>query len=364
MRTQKTMKAVGVFSALLALATLFGPIYSTHIVGVESCNMVVKGYNLVEFSPWGSVVLLAPLVLIGLMLGKLKPTVKTVGALGLVLLDGVALSGAVAAAHTWISGVATGFVEPQSHHLIYAFFLLVATVCFWVSTNISLVDTQAELSITVDPSIEVKPVDHRKETFYWCNNVYDAVKYGENGEVARGEGVLCFATGDGYFAGINDGDITNHFGVEFLENDEAVAFVMGETPTGIYGSFYEGQEFLADPIMEVDIVPFNEICEGEGEIKIPQKDGITACGDVYIHPHSPVDIRVSSLEGWEDPTAIGAAVVQGGELVAFVTEYDAEKREYKCVSAEVMAVDLCRRIYERRILEAQHELVDHSFAQN
>lgn len=152
MRLEKVMKAVSVLSALLAMATLFGPIYSTYIAEGESCNMIVKGYNLVEFSPWGSVVLLAPLVLVALTLSKLKPTVKAVGTLALLLLTGVALSGSVVAAHTWICGVATGFVEPQGHHLIYALFLLVAVACSWVSTNVSLVDTQAELPIEEEAS--------------------------------------------------------------------------------------------------------------------------------------------------------------------------------------------------------------------
>ena len=145
MRLEKVTKAVGVFSALLAMVALFGPIYNTYIAEGEACNIIVKGYNLVEFSPWGSVVLLAPLVLVALMLSKLNPAVKTVGALGLFLLTGVALSGSVASAHTWICGIATGFVEPQGHHLIYALFLIVAVACSWVSANVSLVDTQLEL---------------------------------------------------------------------------------------------------------------------------------------------------------------------------------------------------------------------------
>ena len=351
MRFEKAMKAVGVFSALLAMAALFGPIYSTYIVDVESCNMIVKGYNLVEFSPWGSVVLLAPLVLVALMLSKLKPAVKTVGTLVLFMLTGVALSGSVASAHTWICGIATGFVEPQSHHLIYALFLLVAVACSWVSTNISLVETRAELLVTEEPSIKVEPIDYRKETFYCCNNVYDVAKYDEDGKVTMGEGVLCFATREGYFAGMNDGDITHHFSAEYLKNDEAVAFVMGGMPTGVYGSFYEDQEFLTDPIMEVTIRPFREICEGEGEIRIPQKDGNTACDDVFIRPYSPVDIRVRPLIDWDEPATIGSAIQQSGELVGFVKEYDAINREYQCVSAEAMAADLCRKIYEQRVRE-------------
>ena len=193
--------------------------------------------------------------------------------------------------------------------------------------------------------------------------VEDRVVIGINGKVTKGKGVLCFATGEGYFTGISDGDITHHFSAEYLKNDEAVAFVMGEMPTGIYGSFYEGQTFLADPLMEVTIVPFENICEGEGEMKMPQKDGLTACEDVFIRPYSPVDIRVCSLEEWGDPAAVGAAIMQGGELVGFVKEYDAANCEYKCISAEAMAVDLCRKVYEHRMAETQQQKAANPLAQ-
>ena len=148
---EKILKLIGVFSALLATATLFGPVYSTYLADGEAGNVIVKGYNLVEFSSWGSVVLLVPLLLIGLMLGKLHPAVNTIGVLGLLLLNGVALSESVTAAHTWIAGVATGLVETHGHHWMYVLLLLVSAVCCWVASNVTVAeagDMQPKVTLT------------------------------------------------------------------------------------------------------------------------------------------------------------------------------------------------------------------------
>lgn len=355
MRINKILKIAGVILSVLTLYSLALPIYSTYISDGETCDIVVRGYNLVWFSPWGGVVVLAPLVLLGLMLSKFKSTIKTVGLLSLFVLNGVALCGAASAAYNWISKIATGFVEPHMSHLIYVLLFFITTVCFWVSCNFSTNIPNLKDLFPKEEPIKVEPIDHRKEKFFWCNKPYDFAKYKENGHVTMGESTLCFATSEGYFAGLNDGDPETYFNIEALEDDGAVAFVMGTMPTGIYGSFYEGQEFLKDLNMTVDILPFNEIYQGEAELRISDKNGSFTCDDVLVSPYAPNDIRVSSIDGLEDPPAIGAAVMQGEELAAFVTEYDAEKHEYKCVSAEMMAMDLCCKIYEHRVFEAMRE---------
>lgn len=343
--------------ALLSLASLSLPIYSTYITEGEACDMVIKGYNLVEFSPWGGIVLLAPFVLLGLMLSKLQSSIKTIGLFGLLLLDGVALCGAVSAAYSWITDIATGFVEPRMGHLIYATLLFLSLLCLWVSCNV-LPDKISIKNFFLKEDVSVDPVDYKKEKFYWCNQICGFAKYKENGETTMGEGSLCFATSEGYFAALNDEDTEQYFNIEVVDDNGAFAFVMGAMPTGIYGMFYEDQEFLNDPDMQVELRLFDDIDSGEAELRIPDKNGGFTCDEVKVSPLAPDNIIVSSIDGLEDPPAIGAAVMQGEELIAFVTEYDAEKHEYKCVAAEMIAIDLCRKIYEHRVYQAmkQHEL--------
>jgi len=55
---RKTFKYFSMVLSVFSLITLWFPVFSTRITDGESWNMVVRGYNLAEFSPWGSVVLL------------------------------------------------------------------------------------------------------------------------------------------------------------------------------------------------------------------------------------------------------------------------------------------------------------------
>lgn len=352
---KKIVKYSGITFAILSLLTLSLPVFSTRITDGEACDLVVNGYNLVEFSPWGGIVLLAPLLLLGLMLSKLRNTTKTIGLIVLFALNGVALCASTSAAYKWMCDVSTGFVEPYMYHVIYALLLFVAMICFFVWCNYSLNIKSLKDFFVGEERIEIEPIDHRNEKFFWCNKPYNFAKYKETGDVTMGESTLCFATSEGYFAGLNDGDAETYFNIEVLEDDGAVAFVMGTMPTGIYGMFYEGQEFLKDLDMTVDICPFDEIEKDEAKLRIPDKNEGFSCDDVFVTPYAPDNIRVSSIDGLEDLPAIGAAVMQGEKLIAFVTEYDTEKHEYKCVAAEMIAIDLCRKIYEHRVYQAMKQ---------
>ena len=200
---------------------------------------------------------------------------------------------------------------------------------------------------------KVEPIDYRTEKFYLCNKIYDSAKYKENGDVVNDKSTVCFATNEGYFAALDDNDSNEYFTVELLEQDGAIGFMMGNMPTGIYGVFYEDYNFRRD--LEVDILPFNHI-EKEGALLwILDDDG--AAGrvvEVQVTANSLQDIRVKIIDE-SNENIIGCAVVQGLSLVGFVTDYDAENHEYKCISAELLAVDLCRKIYEHRVLEKMRE---------
>lgn len=144
MMVQKLFRVLAITLSLSAIAALFLPIYSTNLTDGEACNLIVKGYNLVKFSPWGGVVVVAPFVLLGLMLSKLNDTIKMVGLLGLFTLNGVALCGSTSAAYKWICDASTGFVESHMNHLIYALLLFGAMVCFHMINNVCWEECQNE----------------------------------------------------------------------------------------------------------------------------------------------------------------------------------------------------------------------------
>lgn len=136
----KIIKHIATALAILSMGALSLPIFSTHVADGVALDLVIRGYNLVEFSPWGVIVLLTPPAMLGLMLSKLNNTVKTIGLLGLILLDGAALCGGVSAAYRWMYGVSGGSLE--SHVPCAALYVLLlgsAAVGFWLTANISSV---------------------------------------------------------------------------------------------------------------------------------------------------------------------------------------------------------------------------------
>ena len=358
MNIRKVLKVIGVIFAAASILCLFLPIFSTRITEGEAWTMVIKGYNMTEFSPWGSVVLISPLIFIGLLFSKVKNSMKTFVLLILLLIDSYALSNAYSATYKWVLEAATGYVQPHPNHLLYTLALLISSVCIYMVCNYCLGGKKMNIKefFLKDEKIEVEPIDYRTEKFYLCNKVYDSAKYKENGDVVNDKSTVCFATNEGYFAALDDSDTDEYFTVELLEQDGAIGFMMGNMPTGIYGVFYEDYNFRRD--LEVSILPFDHI-KNDGALVwiLDDDDEDGAAGrvvDVQVTANTIKDIRVRVI-GESNENIIGCAVVQGLSLVGFVTEYDAENREYKCISAELLAVDLCRKIYEHSVLTAMRE---------
>lgn len=132
---EKTVKYIGIVFALASLFSLGLPLFSTYITDGEAWNVVIHGYNLAEFSPWGSIVLISPIVLLGLMLSKLNDGVKTIELLTLFSFSGVALHYSTNAAYKWVEAEATGYIETHLNQLIYFLLLSAAMVLFYIELN-------------------------------------------------------------------------------------------------------------------------------------------------------------------------------------------------------------------------------------
>lgn len=362
MYINKVLRVIGVVLALFSLLCLSFPIFSTNLTDGESWHMGVRGYNMVEFSPWGSMVLIVPILFIGLMLSKLKYSFKTIGIFSLLMMDCFALSSAYSSTYKWVLQEATGYVHLHMNQLFYILALFLSCVCFYFECNYFTEGKKMKIenAFLKEEKTKVEPIDYRTEKFYLCNKIYDSAKYKENGDVVNDKSTVCFATNEGYFAALDDNDSNEYFTVELLEQDGAIGFMMGNMPTGIYGVFYEDYNFRRD--LEVGILPFDHI-EKEGALVwiLDDNDEDGAMGhvleNVEVTANTPQDIRVK-IAGVLDENIIGCAVMQGLNLVGFVTEYDAENCEYKCISAELLAIDFCRKIYEHRVYQAirQREL--------
>ena len=349
---KKFLKFTATLFSMITALSLILPIFSTYITGAEAWNMVVRGYNLIEFSPWGSVVFVAPLILVGLIFSDLKNKVKTVGMLALALVDSFALNASVIATYKWVSEQATGAIELQFGLLIYVIFMLLAEVSFFLSIKCRKGAKINMKDFFLKKEHNIEPVEFEKQKFYLHNRLHDFVKYRKDGEDTTVKSVICFANEDGYFAMLNDGDKETYCDIEPLENENAIGFLIDEMPTGLYGIFYEDFDFKDET--SINIRKFDEIDEGEAEVWIPQETGGFVKDAASVKLLDVDNIRLKTSDDEFDTSMIGSAVIQGCELIAIVTGYDSEKREYICISAEMIAIDLCRKIYEHRVFMAMN----------
>lgn len=73
----KITKLLGIIFAVLTLLSLTAPLYKTNFTDGESMTLLLHGFDLYEFSAWGVVTALIPLLLIGIMFTKFSDKIKS-----------------------------------------------------------------------------------------------------------------------------------------------------------------------------------------------------------------------------------------------------------------------------------------------
>lgn len=143
MRITKLFNVISVLLSIAAFISLALPFYSSHVTEGEAYNMVIKGYNLVEFSPLGSVVLISPILLIGLVFSKLQNNHKTIGILSLLPITAIALNHSCSAAYRWMTEQTSSHILLNMNYLFYSLFFLSACVCFFIKCNFYCENSQS-----------------------------------------------------------------------------------------------------------------------------------------------------------------------------------------------------------------------------
>lgn len=126
------LKVSGIVFSLLSYLTLALPIYKTKMDNGENYNMIITGLNFAEFSLWGCLMLVIPIVLIALTYCNIKNRWKSVVLIAIYILNTIVIYNASIAADKWIRDVATGFVLCRPYQLFYAMSLLVSMVCLFI----------------------------------------------------------------------------------------------------------------------------------------------------------------------------------------------------------------------------------------
>lgn len=346
---KKITKIAGITLSALALISLALPMYHATIGEGETWIATFRGFDLVELSPWGAVLLLLPLLTSGIICSTLDNKTKTILNMGLFLLGSVSIYSANFAMREWIYAEASGYVQVYGSLIIYAALILSAAILFHLHCN-----TKDKNSAT---TLLVEPIDIFDEHFSLCPHTVKFTKFGKNLEHVEFDGCISFSTDDGYFAALGHGDdeeYIDHGCIEFSDEDDTVrGFATRTMPYGLYGSFYEDCESMR---WRLKILPFPEVTEGDARLLLPDGDGDFSEIPVTLNPICVTHIDCRLSEDLKTKSSIyGAVIVQHGKIAAVVSEYDKENKKYICVSSEISAADLARMVYEQKVAEKMRE---------
>ena len=107
-------KAILIFMGIAAVATCALPIMSVYLSDGESCTLFIRGYNLMEFSAWGCIPLIVPLLVMAILFGNQKKTAKEAELLLLFAGNMVCYVHSFNAAWAWLTSLDGSFI---TYHL-------------------------------------------------------------------------------------------------------------------------------------------------------------------------------------------------------------------------------------------------------
>ena len=113
--------------AFVALNAL--PIFSAHCGGSESCTLMVRGYNLLEFSFWAVLPVFTVVIILGILFSFQKKSAKNVELLLLLIANAVCYLESMKAARVWLDGISNAPIN--CHFGMIAFPLGTMVIIFY-----------------------------------------------------------------------------------------------------------------------------------------------------------------------------------------------------------------------------------------
>lgn len=318
--SKKNLKIAGTILAIFAFADLFLPwIYAYHNGDCISCDFTTSGVKLVELSVWGSVIVIVPILLAGVMYSRLSEKGKTLLLFALYILGSVGFYFAVSDGTVWLREVSTEYVELKRFAIWYPIFLFTSLLMFYLHCN------------KID---DIEKTESFVGELYVCSRQYSFMKLNEGEKTKNFGGCISFFTKDGFFAALGHKEKGDN--IEILDGEENVGYIMNSKAFGSYGAFYE--DYAIPDAKKMKISAFGSIERGDAELWLAGEKGLTK-KKVKIHPEAAGRI-ICNAGVLSDNNICGAVIVQNGKIAAVVSEYDEENYRFICVSAERVAIPL------------------------
>lgn len=128
-------KFFGGLFGMLSYASLFAPIYSTRIDGEEGYELMVRGFNLAEFSVWGCLLFSIPVLIFAISYSNISKVWKSMLLMALYIFSIIVFYNASIAADTWVREIATGFVLCRPYQIISFISMFASMVCSFIDCN-------------------------------------------------------------------------------------------------------------------------------------------------------------------------------------------------------------------------------------
>lgn len=341
---KKTTKIFGVIFATLTALSLFLPIYKATFTDGESMTLLLRGYELYEFSAWGVVTMLAPLILIATMFTKFSKKTKCAMVVCAFVLGNISVHIANTSMRDWLYSNATGMVFPYDGLIFYSVFLLCALVFCFVDCIKKKPDLICPTIDDFREYIESENITIGSENifdkeFLLCNKPCKVSSLDAGTSTKETQAYILFATPDGYFITDTQDDCQNK---EIEIDGETAGFAHKSTPMGLVNVFYE--DFDLTTLEKIKLMPKCEISNGDAEL---YNDG------KRVEINLATDLQSIKANLFEDNhdvhNFVGSVVIQSGKLAAVVTSVDEECDMLVCESAEKYAKELHKAAYEQEM---------------
>lgn len=118
-------KILIIAASIAASATCMFPIMSAYSGGTESCTLIIRGFNIMEFSAWGVIPMIAPLLIPVILLGHQSKAAQELELILLVVGNAVIYVHGVNAAIVWLTEVGNSMITYYLGMMIFPFALVV-----------------------------------------------------------------------------------------------------------------------------------------------------------------------------------------------------------------------------------------------
>ena len=128
-------KIVGIIFNFTSYIPLALPMYKATIGKEESFESIIRGFDLCEFSPWGSLLVTMPIILLAISFLKIRNSIKNLLLILFYMINTIIVHLATFAAGNWIRETADGFVNFKPYILFYLLSMFLGLICLYVHNN-------------------------------------------------------------------------------------------------------------------------------------------------------------------------------------------------------------------------------------